>query len=63
MLEYNNQRLDYFESFECLLELPDSRAILDVKVASPGFNQNIILAITDSSLYQFSGEGVVRNVL
>lgn len=43
--------------------MPDSRPIIDIKIASLGYTSNIILAITESSLYQFSGESNIRGVL
>ena len=47
-----------------MVELPENRAILDLKIASfKETEQFMILAITESSLYQFSGEGVIRGIL
>lgn len=63
VLEYQNNRLEIIENFACVVELPEHRAILDLKIASFESQQFMILAITESSLYQFSGEGVIRGVL
>ena len=46
-----------------MIELPDAKAILDLKIASLGMYQNIVLAVTESSLYQFSGENVLKSML
>jgi len=51
------------EEFTCVLEIPDSKAILDLKMANINFDSNIVLAVTESSLYQFSGENIFKNLL
>lgn len=63
VLEYSNNKLEIIENFACVVELPENRAILDLKIASFEGQQFMVLAITESSLYQFSGEGVIRGVL
>jgi hypothetical protein len=46
-----------------VIELPDAKAILDLKIANISMSQNIVLAVTESSLYQFSGENVLKSML
>ena len=55
-------KLEMLEKFEMVLELPEARAILDLKVAQLG-DSNLLLAVTDSCLYQFAGAESVRTVL
>lgn len=43
-------KLEMLEKFEMVLELPEARAILDLKVAQLG-DSCIVLAVTDSCLY------------
>jgi hypothetical protein len=43
--------LDIFEPFESVLELPNAKAILDLKVAKINYESIIIMAITESNLY------------
>lgn len=68
--EYSSQRLregkqpfEVVEEFTCVLEVPDSKAILDIKMANINFDSYVVLAVTESSLYQFSGENVFKNLL
>jgi len=51
------------EPFTCVLEIPDAKAILDLKIVNINFGQNVVLAVTESSLYQFSGENMIKNML
>jgi hypothetical protein len=51
------------DQFESVIEIPDAKAILDVKIASFSSFKNIILAVTESSLYQFHGDNVIKDVL
>jgi len=63
VLEYSGGRFEVIENFTNVLELPDGKAILDLKVASIGSSQHIVMAITDSSLYQFQGEQMIKALL
>ena len=51
------------ENFTSVIEIPDAKAILDLKIANLSMSQNIVLAVTESSLYQFSGENVLKSML
>jgi len=62
-LDYSDGNFEVLEPFANVLELPDGKAILDIKIASIGFAQNIVLAITDSSLYYISGEYMIKELL
>lgn len=62
-LEYVNGTFDVVEPLECVLELTDYKPILDLKIAKVNFDQNMVLAVTESSLYQFTGDTVVKSVL
>ena len=55
-------RIEVLEKFECVVELPEARAILDIKVAQLS-DSSLILAVTDSCLYQFAGAEQTRTVL
>lgn len=55
-------KLEILEKFDCMLELPDSRAILDLKIVRIQ-ESFMVLAVTDNCLYQFCGEGMLRSVL
>ena len=61
-LEYGNG-LEIVEPFSHVLELPTGKAILDLKIAAITFEEQMVLAVTDSSLYQFTGEGMLRKML
>jgi hypothetical protein len=58
-----NSGLEVTEDFTSVIEIPDAKAILDLKIANLNMNQNIVLAVTESSLYQFSGENMLRIML
>lgn len=62
-LLYCDGQLEVIEPFESVLELTDSKAILDIKMARVSFDQHVILAVTESSLYQLSGDYTFRNLL
>lgn len=54
-IEFDPHRgLDIFEPFESVLEIPNAKAILDLKVAKISYDSIIVMAITESNLYQFS---------
>lgn len=63
VVEYSPAGFEVLEPLTCVLELPDGKAILDIKIANISFGQNIVLAVTDSSLYQFAGESMIKNLL
>ena len=51
-IEFDPARgLEIFEPFESVLELPNAKAILDLKVAKINYESIIIMAITESNLY------------
>ena len=55
-------KLEFIEKFECMLELPDSRAILDLKIVRVQ-ESFMVLAATENCLYQLCGQGMLRDVL
>mmetsp|Transcript_34579 Transcript_34579/g.52888 ORF Transcript_34579/g.52888 Transcript_34579/m.52888 type:complete len:268 (+) Transcript_34579:218-1021(+) len=62
-LEFSPAGLELVEPFSSVLEIPDAKPILDLKIASITFDQNIVLAVTESSLYQFTGENILKSML
>ena len=44
------------ENFKKVMQLPDYTPILDVKMVVPTEGWSLVLAITDSKLYQFAEE-------
>lgn len=50
------------EPFTSVIEIPDAKAILDIKIANVQ-GHNVVLAITESSLYQFSGASMIQSML
>ena len=61
--DHKEARIEVLEPFTFMLELIDAKAILDIKIASFGYDQNIVLAVTETSLYQFCGDTMIKGVL
>jgi hypothetical protein len=46
-----------------VVEMPGAGPVLDIKIANLTYDQSIVLAVTESSLYQFSGSCVLKSML
>ena len=50
-MEYSDGSLEVFEHLSSVIELPEAKEVLDIKIASFADDEKVVLAVTETTLY------------